>query len=231
MKTDHTVMLWTHDLTSLEAPPAAWLEILDEAERAQCRRFFQAKDRLSYAAAHALLRRALCATLDIPPAALIFTRDAMGKPFLATPGIGAFDFSLSHTDGMVAVALSKAGKVGVDVELLNRRSVPAEDFAAYGLSREESACLAATVEPARSETFIQLWTAREAVAKADGRGLSLPFAHIRIDPSVQSATLTEENRPTQRWRLWHERPSPRHCLSLAWPEDSGELTRMSTFIG
>lgn len=252
-------MLWILDLRSWETPPAAWLEVLDEAERDQCQRFHRAKDRLAYAAAHALLRRALSRTLEIPPESIKMARDTNGKPFLvrehlpiaggkwgleaawaARPWVAPNQcdmskmpmthFSLSHTEGMVAVAISEAGPVGVDVEAVDRKNVPHTDFSAFGLSSEETAHLAALSEPDRSETFIDLWTAREAVAKADGRGLSLPFARIRIDRAGNSAEIAaEETSPARRWRLWRERPSPRHRLALAGPED-GTLTQMGALL-
>lgn len=225
------VILWTLDLSGQETPPAAWLELLDEGERARCQRFRREKDRLAYAAAHALLRRTLSQTLALPPTSLMIARGTTGKPFLAMPEESGIDFSLSHTEGMVAVALSKAGKIGVDVESVDRKNLPREDFSAFGLSSDETAHLAALSEPERSEAFFDWWTAREAVAKADGRGLSLPFARIRMDRLGNSATIAaEETSPARRWRLWRERPSPRHCLALAWPEDGGELIRRGVSI-
>ena len=137
---------------------------------------------------------------------------------------------LMHTEGMVAVVISEAGQVSVDVETVDRKYIPPTDFSALGLSSGKAAHLAAQSEPDRSETFIDLWTAREAVAKADGRGLSLPFARIRIDRAGNSAEIAaEESSPARRWRLWRERPSPRHRLALAGQED-GTLTQMGALL-
>lgn len=96
------IMLWTLDLTGRETPAAAWLALLDREELAQSQRFVRAKDRLAYAAAHALLRRALGQTLGISPGSVMMARAANGKPFLAAPRQNEFEFSPSHTEGMVA---------------------------------------------------------------------------------------------------------------------------------
>lgn len=224
-------MLWTHALGGHETPPAAWLEALSDEERAHCRSFRRDQDRLAYAAAHCLLYRALGQTLGLSRASLLIARDAMGKPFLATPGHSALEFSISHTEGMVAVALRADGKVGVDVEARDRRGVPEDDLAAFGLSAAEIAYLASIDEAQRSDAFIAWWTAREAVAKADGRGLSLPFGQIAVDLARNVAAISAQEHCLHRhWRLWRERPSPRHHLTLAWPDDGGEVLRMGVLL-
>jgi 4'-phosphopantetheinyl transferase len=221
------VRLWTLDLEGLASPPAAWLELLDAEERGRSQRFRRDADRLAYVAAHALLRRILGQALGRAPAALVWARDALGRPFLAHPqGLGV-EFSLSHTEGMVAVALNPAGKVGVDVEALDRRAPSEREYPAFGLSPDELALLATAPEPRRADLFFDLWTAREAVAKADGRGLSLPFDRIRIDRATDQALLAGDGSlPDLRWRLWRECPSPRHRLALAWPEGGGSLVQI-----
>ena len=183
-------------------------------ELIRCRQFRQEKDRYAYAAAHALLRTALSRTLELPPASLIIDHDAMGKPFLNMPGCQNMAVTLSHTSGMVAVALSQAGNIGVDVEAIDRRNIPHHDLSAYGLSHEEMAMLASLSLHERCEAFIDLWTVREAVAKADGRGLSLPFSDIRIDLSMNQATIHEKGHsPSSHWTLWREQPSSLYRLA------------------
>ena len=224
-----SVMLWTADLQAWQEAPAAWLADLDDAERAQCQRFRRPDDRLAYAAAHALLRRALGASLGLPAASLRFARDALGKPFLQPPG--NIDFSLSHTTGMVAVALSSAGPVGVDVEALDRTRVPTQDWGAFGLSAAQERHLATLAGPQQNQAFLALWTAREAVSKADGRGLALPLQCIQVDLCGKSATvLALVAEPPRHWRLWCNQPSGRHVLALAWQPNGSEMRQMGTLL-
>ena len=66
--------------------------------------------------AHALLIRAAAGRLGLAPGALTVSHEPGGRPCL--PGIG-LHVSISHCrSGLVAVALSAAGPVGVDVELV-----------------------------------------------------------------------------------------------------------------
>ncbi len=224
----HTIRLWTHEFQEVTSSPPRWLALLDEKELTHCRQFRQEKDRIAYAAAHALLRTALSQTLELPPASLIIDHDRMGKPFINMPGCMSMAITLSHTSGMVAVALSQAGNIGVDVEAIDRKNIPHNNFSAYGLSHEEQAMLASLSLHERCEAFIDLWTAREAVAKADGRGLSLPFSDIKIDLSMNKATIHEKGAsPSSQWTLWREQPSPLYRLALAWPQGKGAFTRMN----
>ncbi|NTU44043.1 MAG: 4'-phosphopantetheinyl transferase superfamily protein [Chlorobiaceae bacterium] len=224
---ENAVMLWTHDLQRLELSPPEWVELLDDEERTLALRFLREHDRIAYVAAHALLRLVIANRIGLAPSALIISRDRFGRPFLDMDECRGIDVSLSHTKGMVAVALSNAGRVGVDVESVDHERVPRSDLAAYGLSAEEIGRLELMGVAERSEAFIELWTAREAVAKADGRGLSLPFSSIRIDLSSSVAsTFDGDDKPSRHWRLWREEPSLCHRLTLAWSGERGEVMRM-----
>ena len=80
--------------------------------------------------AHALLRMALASQLGRRAASITLLRrcrtcgsDAHGAPHLGVAGLPAI--SLSHTDGLVAVAITDAARVGVDVESLRGVDVAA----------------------------------------------------------------------------------------------------------
>lgn len=98
--------------------------------------------------------------------------DAYRRPYL--PDHPDFDFNISHTDGLVAcVAAAGAGRVGVDVE--REGAVDITEFRRV-FTAAEYAGLAALPDP--TEEFYRLWTRKEAVMKADGRGFYLDAAGI-----------------------------------------------------
>jgi 4'-phosphopantetheinyl transferase len=107
----------------------------------------------------------------IAPAKWRFGATAHGKPFLLSPLTG-INFSLSHTRGMVALAIATGRDVGVDVEsFLKPRDAlkVAERF----FAPEEAALIRSESDPvSQSEVFFAIWTLKEAVVKADGRGLA-----------------------------------------------------------
>jgi len=233
------LQLWSLDLENREGCFDGWLAELDDTERQQCLRFYHARDRLSYAAAHALLRRALASRLHCEPRTLSFQRSPEGRPLLSSPSNTDLDFNLSHTQGFVAVALCANGRVGVDVEALDRRSrFTPDDAQAYGLSQDEAEQLSEIPDSdQRNEAFLALWTAREAIAKADGRGLSLPLNTIRLNRSDSTAEIVaSESEPATHWQLWTQRPTPRHVLTLAcskpfaWLECSVDLQGFTSIL-
>ncbi|GGU65211.1 hypothetical protein GCM10010211_32910 [Streptomyces albospinus] len=91
-----------------------------------------------------------------------------GRPHL----IGAMTdthISVSHGRGVVAVALSPAGPVGVDIEAV--RPVPALALSRRYFPATESDWLGGLPAPDRAAAFLWLWTAKEAIGKARGAGL------------------------------------------------------------
>jgi 4'-phosphopantetheinyl transferase len=101
-----------------------------------------------------------------------------GRPFLQLP-VG-IDFNISHSGKYVLCAISAGGKVGIDIEEIH--NIDIHDFADQ-LTAEELAWI--DEAPDRSNEFFRIWTIKEAVIKADGRGLSIPLKEIVIGPEVR----------------------------------------------
>ncbi|MBG0794738.1 4'-phosphopantetheinyl transferase superfamily protein [Methylocystis sp. H62] len=175
--------------------------LLDEAETARAARFAFDSDRRAYVAAHALLRASLSERAKgIAPAAWRFGVTPHGKPFLLSPHAGV-DVSLSHTRGMAAVAIASGRDIGVDVEsFLKPRDAlrVAERF----FAPEEAAIVRAQSDPqSQSEVFFAIWTLKEAVLKADGRGLAggLDSFVVKLSPLAVSSDSSESYGVAQ-WR-------------------------------
>ncbi|HEY1413779.1 MAG TPA: 4'-phosphopantetheinyl transferase superfamily protein [Rhodopila sp.] len=185
------------------------LDRLDDAERARAARFVFDRDRQTYAAAHALLRHAL--DQQAGPRPWRFVTGAYGKPRLE-PACEDIRFSLSHTDGMVAVVLAQGQDIGVDVEAADRDPDEAA-LASLALAPEEVADLDGFAD--RRDRLLQLWVAKEALAKAIGEGLSLPLQQVvlRGDPPRVEA-MPDGYGAASKWWLWTERLGA-HWLALA----------------
>ena len=154
----------------------AWSQALDAEELAQADQFRRAADRTRYIAAHALLRTALGAATGCPPASLTLARGPFGKPFL--PAAPALHFNLTHTVGLVAVALHSS-PVGCDAEPADRH---VEEGVLSMMAPEERGWLMRLPPGAvRDRAFIRLWVIKEAFSKALGLGLSLDPADYAFD--------------------------------------------------
>ncbi|MGY3091493.1 4'-phosphopantetheinyl transferase [Hymenobacter sp. UYAg731] len=125
---------------------------------------------------------------------------ADNRPYL--PG-QSLDFNISHAGRYAVCALSPAGRVGVDLD--HRTRADLAPFAPH-FAPAEWAALQAAPDPQRA--FCRLWTQKEAVAKADGRGLNIPLRDIRIGPDHAQVAAA-------RWHLQEVRVGAPYCLHVA----------------
>ncbi|AWN51677.1 4'-phosphopantetheinyl transferase superfamily protein [Methylobacterium sp. 17Sr1-1] len=160
------------------ALPAERLELPPD-EAARIARFRQAQDRHERAAAHGLLRHLLGSWLGREPSGIVLAREAGDRPFL--PGVPSFDLNLSHGAGWVAVGLSTAGRIGVDVEGA-ARPVDWDGVAPVFLHPAELAAYRGLPAGARPRQALEYWSVKEACLKATGEGLVAEPRSVRLTP-------------------------------------------------
>lgn len=157
--------------------------LLDEVELDRLRRYPVAADRARFTVAAALVRIVAGQRLGIPPREVVVDRScpgcdrAHGKPVLR--GVGAPHVSVSHSGELVAVAVTDAAPIGVDIEAVTER-----DHA--GLA---TTFLAATETVDGPSDFYTLWTRKEAVVKATGDGLRMPLRQVLVGDPAGPARL------------------------------------------
>jgi 4'-phosphopantetheinyl transferase len=198
--------------------------LLDAEETKAYRRFLVPEDRRDYAAAHALLRRTLTSVVpNHPPEAWRFERTALGKPYLSTPALDRppLRFSLSHTKGHVACAISRDGEVGVDAEC--RSHVKDLERLMSGVcSADEQAQIRAVPAPEKTARFLDLWSLKEAYVKACGTGIDAKLRQIAFDlrvPDLIRASL--QSQATRRWWFALFRSSADSRIAIAMAPDWG----------
>jgi 4'-phosphopantetheinyl transferase len=129
------------------------------------------------------------------------------------------DVNISHCPGLVAAVFQAAGRVGVDVEAVER-SVDALGLAGRYFSPGEAAAVNAAPTSERRRLFLRYWTAKEAAMKAIGGGLSIPLNQVMVDlsrPGLAFAPQLGEDPGT--WRL-HARDLGGHLLAVAVRADA-----------
>jgi 4'-phosphopantetheinyl transferase len=141
----------------------------DERERAASFRF--ARDRSRFVAARGRLRTLLGGRLGRDPKLIEFSYGEHGKPQLAEEDQN-LRFNLSHTAGVMALAICEGREVGVDVEAV-REDLFAEGIARRYLPAEVAEEIERRVGTERSREFYRGWVRQEAYAKARGGGLAL----------------------------------------------------------
>lgn len=171
---EHPVRILTMPLDGIEEPDLApLLAVLDATERARAARFAFAHSRVPFVAAHALTRAALSRLVAAPASAWGFVPGPHGKPAPLLGGVAApVSFNLSHTRGMVGVALTARpdALLGFDLEAAAREVTPRISESVF--RPEERAWLASLPAEHWRCGFLRLWTLKEAFIKATGRGLA-----------------------------------------------------------
>jgi phosphopantetheinyl transferase len=135
-------------------------------------------------AAKLLLRLGLSQAVNgrIAPRDWRFRRNSAGKPVLSNP-LGNINFSVSHTNAVIAVAISSKLELGIDIESIDQNLV--ENVIDNFCSQRERRILEACPPAKRTREFIQLWTRKEAHAKLLGRGHAIDFSSVECpaDPA------------------------------------------------
>ncbi len=173
--------------SDLPAAVLANLErLLDVEQRRRADALTFPDHRRRFVAAHGAVRAILARHLGVAPDEISWAYGPHGKPELAgalAPVRCGPHVSLSHSDGLALLAVSTAGRVGVDIQRLPRR------FDATGMAMryfpcEEAQYVAAVGEPgAQIRRFIGLWARKEACVKVVGgrlmQGMALPVRTAR----------------------------------------------------
>lgn len=201
---------------------AGWRDVLDDTERARVDRLAVARSRVEYIAAHALTRRVLGETLGEAPSVFHYEAGVKGKPVALVAGRPAgVHFNLSHTNCLVAIAVSRLGEVGVDAEAVDRNvNLAVADRYFFGA---ESRWLAGLAPAARAEGFLRLWTLKEAYIKATGLGLSQPLDEFWFEvdpPRIRFTPAIPDDEAA--WRFDQRVLVGRFLVAVGWRATSGD---------
>lgn len=168
-------------LLSLEkapADPSGFGALLDDGERAEAASFSLMDRGRRFMIGRAALRSLLSAhnAGSVTETAWRFGRSKNGKPFVRSPETQAPFFNLSHAGDLIAIAISNAVKVGIDIEA--GQAFPPEEIPWHLFSEGEQRHLRAAAPQDFWHAFMRLWTLKEAIAKRIGTGFSTAFSAI-----------------------------------------------------
>jgi 4'-phosphopantetheinyl transferase len=197
------IHVWHADLTAQEAAIDRLFPILDHHEQSRAARFIVPEPRVQFILSRAFLRITLGQYLQIAPREVRFQIAEQGKPELAEQN--GLRFNLSHTDGATVIAVTRASRVGVDVERIRENLDPLQLGTRF-FSHQESEWLRSRPADQRFAAFFACWTAKEAYVKACGSGLSAPLDAFGVIPHSGKAELQLEiyGKPeeSKRWSMW-----------------------------
>ena len=158
----------------------------------------------------------LAAYLGQPVEHVQLETSAHGRPVLAGTHRDAFAFNWSHSHDQALIAIARGIAPGVDLERL-RPHPKAIPIARRYFSPDETAVLEALPDTQRDRAFLELWTAKEAVLKALGRGLAFGLDRLSISGSPELPVLGRlEGHEANQWQLHRLTLDHDHVGTLAW---------------
>lgn len=162
------------------------------------------------------LRRELARQLGTEAGDVRLVDDEHGRPALAGAAGKDLRFNWSHSGDQALIALSRHVQPGVDLERMRPRPRALEIAQRYFAAAEWTQ-LRAALPLQRDALFLKLWTAKEALLKAHGRGLAFGLHRLSVTIVDDQPTLTSfEGEDHAAWQL-HSLPLERGWSgSLAW---------------
>lgn len=222
----HIDLLYTTNADAL-ARVEAYKAMLSAEEHERMARFVFDRDRRSFLLTRALVRTMLSRYAPIRPADWRFMANVHGRPEILDRPAGVPDlrFNISHTDGLIACAVTIGREIGVDVEHIGRHLH--HDVAGRHFAPSEVDDLRKLPGDQQRKVFFDYWTLKESYIKARGFGLALPLGDFAF-------TLNPPNAPTIRfepslnddpctWQFVQDWPTSQHRLALAVRRDGQDL--------
>jgi 4'-phosphopantetheinyl transferase len=202
-----------------------YLSALSRGEIARYRRMRSAERRLQFLLGRSLIRHALSHYTNTPACSWRFASNEHGRPAVDWPrAYRNIHFSLSHTSGLIAMAVSPIAEIGIDVENI-ARPVEISDVADLVFTQGELQRISRCSSQER-ERFFELWTLKEAYIKARGKGFSLQPRTFELANSQGHISLrcAADCDPTpERWQF---RISKRREVRMAIAVGSRSVTRI-----
>jgi len=166
-------------------------------EQAVYNSYINVAERGRYVASRVLARAALAWAEQVAPSAVVFARKCTtcgsqthGKPYAEGMDV---NISISHAHQVVAFAMSRTAKIGIDIEYHSSDQ---------NLLDSAESVLADSEHPRRdAKDLYTYWCRKEAVVKATGDGLVVPLNEVVVSGADQPAELIAFQGDSPGWWL------------------------------
>lgn len=135
-------------------------------------RAFKGARKSEFVASRLLLRYLLVRHFRLRPDRVRIASTEHGKPFLQNDA--AIKFNISHSSGLIAIAVTATDEIGIDVEKIQMMPLSSEVMDIV-LTAGERQYLASLTDTDQLKAFYRLFTLKEALIKAVGLGLKIPL--------------------------------------------------------
>ena len=156
-------------------------------KQARYKRFHRIEDSHRLLAADILVRYYLCRKYGFKNKALVFEKNAYGKPFPANDP--KRHFNVSHSGDWVLAAFDD-DEVGVDIQRMRPIDM---GVAEKNFSEKEYRDLIKKDGVERERRFYEIWTLKESFIKAVGQGLSLGLGTFSFEIRDEKILFESQN--------------------------------------
>lgn len=136
-------------------------------------------------------------------------REECGRPYSTS---GRPQISVSHDGLTVAVAFTAEHPVGIDIEPCSRTISPS---------------VIELLAPFAEYNALAAWTAYEAIAKADGRGIGMPIDHLTHVPGSARWRVSGG----EEYAVVHRQLVVGSLLAVAWKNETPPLVAIAAVDG
>lgn len=169
--------------------------------------------RMAFSASRHFLREILSFHSGISSQDISFTYGPHGKPLWSE--VPSLHFNLSHSGEWAALAITKIGPVGIDIEKIkpikNRAKIAERIFT---ISEQEWLKKSGLLQE-----FFRLWVAKEAFVKALGQGMFSGPQHVHFKMSTDGALSIDridgQKDKQWTWTLKEFSPAPGYAGSCS----------------
>lgn len=186
------------------------LVLLDSKELQTFERYRTEAKKNEFLIGRAMLKTILAAYLGVQPTRILFVYNAHGKPSLMELPEYRMNkpmyFNLSHSNGMIACAVTTYGPVGIDVELTTKDHLKV--MPSVFVAQEQVYVLEQYANIDRIDRFYEIWTRKEAHVKALGEGFSCSPLSFSVLPENKFGIAI-------KWEYHSIRLSDAYMLSTA----------------
>jgi 4'-phosphopantetheinyl transferase len=171
------------------------VHFLNPEERSRSERYYQNKDRNQFIICRAILKFVLAAHTQLDVTTVHIDYHFNKKPYLSSHP--SLCFNISHSEDFAVIAIS-LNKIGVDIEYISK------DFTFTNLLPDifdNNEVLAIQNAVNKKHAFYTLWTRKEALVKALGKGIDDDFKNI---PSLDGHYFVDSKLLTNKgnWQVY-----------------------------
>lgn len=190
------------------------ISLLEASETKRLESFRNSEDARRFAAGRILMRSVITAVIDEETGQKPFAYGKYGKPYM--PDAGTLDFNISHCGPWAAIGISFNGVIGVDIERQQPLAVWHE-IAAEFLTPSD---LLVPENLSNPDQLLKRWTAKEAILKAKGTGLTISPNTVCITPELETFVAVMDTYPFQgAWKAL----DATHLLAIATEKNRPEI--------